>query len=182
MFTSDNGPSFTTDYRFWGSCGGFRGIKRSLNEGGIRVPMLVRWPGRVKADSVCKLPFAGYDVMATAADLASAEAPDGADGLSFLPALLGRPQKKHPFLFWETHERDTAQAVRMGRWKLIRSRRKAKWGPYLYDLENDPAEKKNLASKKPALVADMIAVMNREHSPSAVGKWRLPADWLKDEP
>ena len=180
MFTSDNGPSFTTSYKFWGSCGRFQGIKRSLHEGGIRVPMIVRWPGTIAPGTTCESPFAGYDFLATAADLAEVKQPPATDGVSFLPSLLGREQKGHDYLYWESHERNTLVAVRMGKWKLIRDKRKTKWGPYLFDLEKDPGESKNLAKSNPKVVKKLLAIMRKEHTPSAVKKWQLPAAWLKD--
>jgi uncharacterized sulfatase len=179
MFTSDNGPSFTTSYKFWGSCGGLSGIKRSLNEGGIRVPMIVRWPGKTKPDSTCELPFTGYDFLATAADLAGAKPPEKTDGVSFLPSILGREQTGHEYLYWESHERNKLQAVRMGKWKFIRDAKRAQWGPYLYDLEADPGERKNLAKANPDMVQKLVTIMRKEHTPSAVKGWQLPAGWLK---
>jgi len=180
LFTSDNGPSFTTSYKFWGSCGGLSGIKRSLNEGGIRVPMIVRWPGRIKPRTTCSEPFAGYDFLATAASLAGVEPPK-TDGVSFLPALLGKKQTPHEFLYWESHERNKLVAVRKGKWKLIRDWRKKKWGPYLYDLEKDPGERKNRANVEPEIVSKLAAIVRREHTPSREKNWQLPVEWVKNE-
>ena len=179
MFTSDNGPAFQADIQFFRSTGRFRGIKRSLNEGGIRVPMIARWPGKIKAGAVCNTPFAGYDFMTTAADIAGTTPPEHTDGISFLPTLVGKAQTPHEYLYWESHENDKIQAVRMGKWKFIRSMRLEKWGPCLFDLEKDPREKKNLAKSNPDIVKEMLSIMDREHQPSPVKQWQLPAGWLK---
>src|SRR5262249_16801590 len=106
---------------FFQSAGSLRGIKRDLYEGGIRVPMIVRWPGQIPAGSVSDQPWAFWDFLPTAADIAGAPPPPRIDGISMLPAFTGRKQtNQHEFFYWEIHENDSKQAVRMGDWKAIR--------------------------------------------------------------
>lgn len=150
IFTSDNGPHNESHHnlaRFKPS-GPLSGIKRSLHDGGIRVPMIAWWPGHVAAGMTSD--HVGYfgDWMATAAELAGAKMPDGCDSISFAPTLLGRSEKQqeHEFLYWEFHEGGFQQAaLYQGRWKGIR-----RGGPdapvELYDLRTDVAEKTNVAT------------------------------------
>ena len=131
FFSSDNGPHKEggVDPKFFQSAGPLRGIKRDLYEGGIRVPLIVRWPGKIKPGTVSDRVSAFWDFLPTAAEIAQAKAPEQLDGLSLLPALLGKPQtNQHDFLYWEFHERGFQQAVRMGDWKAVRltSRRAAR--------------------------------------------------------
>jgi arylsulfatase A-like enzyme len=173
FFTSDNGPHREggNDPDFNDSNGPLRGIKRDLYEGGIRVPMIVRWPGRIRAGSVSE--HAGYfpDFLPTAAQLAGVESPAGIDGISFLPALTGRgTQARHDALYWEFYERGGSQAVRMGDWKAVRK----PWGGpaiELYNLREDPGETRDVAASHPEVVAAARAAMERAHVPSPL--WRV---------
>ena len=149
FFSSDNGPHREggADPAFFDSNGPLRGIKRDLYEGGIRVPMIVRWPGKVKPGGVSD--HAGYfaDFLPTAAELAGVDCPAGLDGISVAPTLLGRPQKAHEALYWEFRG---SQAVRMGRFKAVRKRLD---GPIeLYDLQKDVGEEQDVAAGQPAVV------------------------------
>lgn len=154
FFTSDNGPHKEggNDPRFFNSGGGLRGIKRDLYEGGIREPMIVRWPGHVRAGGVSDLPWAFWDFLPTCAELAASTPPDGIDGISVVPTLLGRgEQKTHAYLYWEFHEGGSKQAVRFGDWKAVRLRPS---GPVeLYDLRADVGEQQNVAGQHPDVVA-----------------------------
>ncbi len=153
FFTSDNGPHREggVDPAFHASAGPWRGIKRDLYEGGIRVPMIVRWPGRVRPGTVSDFPWAFWDFLPTAAAIAGAKPPPGLDGQSVLPVLLGKEAKPHEFFYWEFHERGSHQAVRRGDWKAVRL---APGAPLeLYDLKRDPAETNNVAAANPAVVA-----------------------------
>jgi arylsulfatase A-like enzyme len=156
MFSSDNGPHKEggIDPQFFQSGGPLRGIKRDLYEGGIRVPLIVRWPARIKPGTVNNQPWAFWDFLPTAADMAQAKLPekDTLDGRSMLPALLGQPTTNaHEFLYWEFHERGFQQAARMGDWKAVRP---AAGAPLeLYNLQTDPAEKDSVAEKNPQVVA-----------------------------
>jgi len=144
FFTSDNGAARRFD-GVHNSCGDMTGHKRSMNEGGIRVPMVVRWPGKIAAGSASDLPWYFPDVMPTLAELAgvSHEVPEDIDGISIVPTLLGRgQQKKHEFLFWSA---GSTRAVRVGTWKGIGQPGKIR----LYDLSQDIGEKVDLAGKYP---------------------------------
>mgnify|MGYP001003730012 CR=1 FL=1 len=153
LFTSDNGPHKEggAEPSFFQSSGGLRGSKRALHEGGIRVPMLVRWPKHVPAGMTSDQIWAFWDLLPTLADLVGAQAPGGLDGVSVLPALLGDEVKERPPLYWEFHEGGFKQAVRMGDWKAVRLKL---GGPIeLYDLKTDRAEAKNVAVDHADVVA-----------------------------
>jgi arylsulfatase A-like enzyme len=152
FFSSDNGPHREggADPDFHDSNGPLRGIKRDLYEGGIRVPMIVRWPGRVKSGAESSQVWSHSDLLPTAAEIAGVKAPMKIDGISMLPALLGNKQKDHAFLYWEFHERGFKQAVRMGDWKALRRAPDASLE--LYDLKTDIAEQKDLKDKHPEIV------------------------------
>ena len=167
FFTSDNGPHKEggVDPKFFHSSGGLRGIKRDLYEGGIRVPLIVRWPGRIQAGSVNHDPWAFWDFLPTAAELAKAKLTEKVDGISLLPTLLGKPQTNHhEFLYWEFHERGFQQAVRMGDWKAVRPQ--AGEPLELYNLATDPGEKSNAAAANPAVVAKIEDYLKQARSPS----------------
>src|SRR5947209_495772 len=123
IFASDNGPHKEggVNPKFFQSSGPLRGIKRDLYEGGIRVPMIVRWLGHTPTNKVSDTVWAFWDFLPTAAGIAHTNAPAGIDGISMLPAILGKVQtNQHQFLYWEFHERGFQQAVRMGDWKAVR--------------------------------------------------------------
>jgi len=153
FFSSDNGPHKEGghDPRFFQSGGPLTGIKRDLYEGGVRVPMIARWPAHIAAGSASDRVWTFWDFLPTAAELSGAMAPAGLDGISVLPTFLGKgEQKQHDFLYWEFHERGFQQAVRMGDWKAVRSA----WGEplELYDLRTDLAEKHNVAGRHAEIV------------------------------
>jgi arylsulfatase A len=152
LFTSDNGPHREggADPVFFESAGPLRGMKRDLYEGGIRVPMIARWPGRVPAARVSDHVWSHWDVLPTLAELAGAEAPDGIDGVSVVRALRGEAQPTHEFLYWEFHERGFDQAVRHGDWKAVR--RGAGTPLELYHLPSDVGEQRNVAAGHPDVV------------------------------
>ncbi len=161
IFTSDNGPHNESNHdlsRFQPS-GPFSGIKRSLTDGGIRVPTVAWWPGTIAAGQDSDHPAYFGDWMATAAELAGVEPPTELDSISFAPTLLGRheAQSKHEFLYWEFHERGFKQAaLYQGRWKGIR-RKMPQPGErgelVLFDLQTDLAEKHDIAADHPEIVA-----------------------------
>ena len=154
IFSSDNGPHQEGGNKaaFFASSGPFRGIKRSLADGGIRVPTIVRWTGTAKPGTVSDHVWAFWDFLPTACDLAGVDTPKGLDGISFAPSITGKgEQKTHEFLYWEFHEGATAQAVRFGNWKAIRS---APGKPLeLFDVVRDQGEKVDVASEHPEVVA-----------------------------
>ncbi|MEN8132100.1 MAG: arylsulfatase [Pseudomonadota bacterium] len=183
IFTSDNGPTSAggSDLAFFNSAGGFRGGKRKLTEGGIRVPTLARWPGVIKAESVSDHVSAFWDVMPTFADLAGITPPEGIDGVSFAPTLTGDGiQKRHESLYWEYHDnrgRGSAQAVRMGDWKGIRKLRAGRSmssdAPIqLYDLTSDPSETIDVADDHPHIVERIAAIM-ATRTPSDHALWNF---------
>ncbi len=173
MFTSDNGPTYDrlggSDSDFFESAGPFRGLKGSAYEGGIRVPMIARWPGKIEPGAVTDHLSAFWDVMPTVAEVAGAQAPDDTDGISFLPTLLGtEEQKPHEFLLWEFHGYGGQQAVRIDRFKGIRTKcYQNPDGPMeLYDLKNDIGETTNVAADHPEIVEKMDRLLRDEHTDS----------------
>lgn len=173
IFTSDNGPHVEggADPEFFNSGGGFRGVKRDLYEGGIRVPFLARWPGVIRAGSTNPYLGAFWDLLPTFSDLGGTSIPKGIDGLSFVNALTGKKkQKAHDFLYWEFHEQGGKQAVRQGKWKgVLLNAIDNQNGPLeLYDLSVDPAETTNLASKYPDKAKELLELMHRSHTSSSV--------------
>jgi arylsulfatase A-like enzyme len=170
MFSSDNGPhrEGQNDPDFFDSNGAYRGIKRDLYEGGIRVPFIVRWPGKIEAGQVSHHISAFWDLLPTACELAGLETMEQPDGISFLPTLLGKPQTEHPYLYWEFFEQGGKQAVRAGKWKAVRLKvNQNPSGPLeLYDLEQDPGEERNIAAEYPDVADDMAALLNKARTPS----------------
>jgi len=172
FFSSDNGPHKEggVDPDFFKASGPLRGIKRDMYEGGMRVPMMVRWPGKIKAGAVSDQVWAFWDFLPTAAEIAGVPPPEKIDGISMLPALLGKPQtNQHPFLYWEFHEKGSKQAVRMGDWKAIR----LEIGKplELYDLKNDLHEDHNVAHAHPDVIAQIEKYLETARTDSA--RWPL---------
>ncbi len=179
VFTSDNGPHNESHHdlsRFQPS-GPFSGIKRSLTDGGIRVPFIVRWKGRVKAGRTSEHVGSLADWFATAAQLAEAQADIPGDSVSFVPELLEKPQPGHAFLYWEFHEREFTQAaLYQGRWKGIRSG--APDAPVaVFDQQTDPAETNNVAGQQPEIAAKLSDYLKTARSDSP--DW--PAVWKKEK-
>jgi arylsulfatase A-like enzyme len=158
IFASDNGgPGSEIADRF-GSLAGLRGAKGQLWEGGIRVPLLARWPGRIPVGRTCDFPTAFWDFLPTAAELAGAPLPANLDGVSLVPVLHGQEQPSRPPLYWEQGSGDRlAQAVRVGPWKGYRPA--ARRPVQLYDLRSDPAETKDVAAEHPQTVGQIEAIM-----------------------
>jgi arylsulfatase A-like enzyme len=166
FFTSDNGPHHEggSNPEFFQSSGPLKGIKRDLYEGGIRVPMLARCPGKIPAGGVSNQVWAFWDFLPTAADLGGGQAPEGIDGLSMVPALLGGKAPEHEFLYWEFHEGGFKQAVRMGQWKAVRL---APGQPLeLYHLGVDPGEKHNIAAEQPEAIAKIEEYLKQARTES----------------
>jgi arylsulfatase A-like enzyme len=165
IFTSDNGPQDRSeggyDQTLFDSNGPFRGLKRELYEGGIRVPLVVRWPGRVRAGAVSVYVTTLCDLMPTAAALAGARESFKTDGVSLLPLLLGGRAPRREFLYWEFHEGGFAQAVRAGDWKAVR--KGLNGAVELYDLRNDVGETHDVAARHPEIVRRVEGIMRREH-------------------
>ncbi len=176
FFSSDNGPHQEggADPRFFQSSGPLRGFKRDLYEGGIRVPMLVRWPGVIRPGGRTEHVSAFWDFYPTCLELAGLEADKGLDGISFLPVLVGEEtgQKEHAYLYWELHEAGGIQAIRTGRWKAIRQNLAlAPDGRLeLYDLKRDPAESRDVSEKHPDVVKELRPLFDTART-EAKGYW-----------
>jgi arylsulfatase A-like enzyme len=172
FFTSDNGPHLEggADPDYFNSNGPLRGYKRDMYEGGIRTPMIVKWPGKVREGSVSDLVSAFWDIMPTLAEITGTEAQEGIDGISFLSELLGKKQKKHEYLYWEFHEQGGKTAVRMGDWKAIKLNidKIPQGGTELYNLASDVGETTNLSVSNPEIVKKMEELMKQAHKPSEV--------------
>ncbi len=166
LFTSDNGPHREggADPEFFNSSGGLRGVKRDLYEGGIRVPMIVRWPGTVPAGQTSVDPWAHWDILPTLVDLAGGKAPGNIDGKSMVRMLRGQSQPAHPPFYWEFHERGFQQAVRMGQWKAVRLKPGAPLE--LYDLGKDEREEHDVAAAHAAIVKKIEAYLETARTPS----------------
>jgi len=166
FFTSDNGTASDqaqVDYEFFNSVGPLRGLKGSVYEGGLRVPLIARWPGRIEPGRTSDLLTAHYDVPPTLAAIAGAGWPKTTDGVSFLPTLLGQDdqQRAHEYLFWDFAGYGGQLAVRSGKWKGIkRELVKNPDAPLeLYDLENDIGEQANVAEQFPEIAGRIENIM-----------------------
>jgi uncharacterized sulfatase len=162
LFTSDNGPHQEGGHQleFFDSNGPLRGYKRDLYEGGIRVPMIAWWPGQIEPGSVSDHVSAFWDFLPTACELAGIDPPDGIDGISFVPELLGKEQAKHEYLYWQYRGKE---AVRKGPWKAVRL------GPEkpieLYRLDTDLGEQHDVAKEHPDAAAELEKLMQEARSP-----------------
>jgi arylsulfatase len=179
LFTSDNGPTYDrlggSDSDFFQSAGILRGHKGSVYEGGIRVPLIAHWPGRIGAGRTADLPAAFYDLLPTLVEIGGGRSDHPSDGVSLVPTLTGRGrQRRHEFLFWDFNGYGGQQAVRLGNWKGIRRQiGKGNRQLELYDLARDPAEQHDVAAAHPALVRKIEKIMAANHEPSAL--FPLPA-------
>lgn len=177
VFTSDNGPHREggNDPEFFNSSGGFKGIKRSLYEGGIREPMIAYWPEKIQKGRRTQQTGAFWDFLPTFAELIKQPVPAFIDGVSILPTLLSKgKQKQHQFLYWEFHEDGGRQAVRKGKWKGVRNKadtESSKWE--LYNLETDPQESKDLATMQPLIIQQLQEITRQSHRPSDVSTWNF---------
>lgn len=185
IFSSDNGPHEEggADPTFFNRDGVLKGLKRSCHEGGIRVPFIVRWPGKVKAGVKTDQPIAFWDIMPTFCDIIGEKkyaekyrnprlgTADYFDGISFLPTLRGKAKKQvqHDHLYWEFNETDQI-AVRRGDWKLIVKSGK----PELYNLASDIHEDRNVAAEHPDVVDNLVRIVYREHRDNDNFKVTLP--------
>jgi arylsulfatase A-like enzyme len=168
IFTSDNGPHTEggADPEFFNSNANFRGMKRDLYEGGIRVPLVAWWPGKIKPGTTSNHVFAFWDFLPTACEIAQITTPENIDGLSYLPELLGNEQKAHDYLYWEFHEEGGKQAVRMGDWKAVRLNmgNNPDAPSELYNLAKDEDEQNNVAPDHPEIIQQMAEIMAKEHT------------------
>ncbi|WP_018474803.1 arylsulfatase [Echinicola pacifica] len=186
IFSSDNGPTFNggVDAVYFESTAGLRGLKMDLYEGGIRMPMIARWPGKVAPGSTTDHISVQYDVMATLADLTEQQVKGQTDGLSFLPAMLQEEdQPNHEFLYFEYPEKGGQLAVRMGKWKGVKTDLKKNPGKEweLFDLDADPAEQMDLASKNPEVIKQLDDIVKREHESPAFDQWNFVDKMLESK-
>ena len=170
IFTSDNGPTSAGggDAPWFDSAHPFKNepawVKATLREGGIRVPMVVTWEGKIKPNTQSDHPCASWDIMATVCELANIEAPEN-DGISFVPELLGKKQREHEYLYWEYPEGGGSKTIRMGKWKglILNIRSEGEEDMMLFDLGTDPREQNNVASEYPDIVKTMRRTMEKAH-------------------
>jgi arylsulfatase A-like enzyme len=177
VFASDNGTHVeggrrAKDVNFFESSGPYRGVKRDLYEGGIRMPFIAYWPGRIEAGTENHFLGAFWDVMPTFLELAGvAELPQNIDGVSFASTLFGQEaEKKHDYLYWEFYEGGGKQAVRKDNWKAVRLNvnKNPDAAIELYNLAKDPGEQNNLAGAHPEIVAEMRSIMEEAHTESPI--------------
>ncbi len=171
FFTSDNGPHREGghDPDFWNCNGPLRGIKRDLYEGGIRVPLLVSWPGKIEAGVMSDHISAFWDMLPTFCEVAGVTTPNGLDGISMMPGFLGQSQPQHDYLYWEFFRRGGSQAIRLGNFKGIRKNvSKNPNAPLeLYDLSVDLSESQDVAAEHPKVVQNMKKHLANAHVESA---------------
>lgn len=182
IFSSDNGPTYAggVDPDWFESAHPFRSSygfgKGFLAEGGIRVPFLATWPAVIEAGSLYNHPSASYDILPTIAEILGISIPKNLSGISILPELTGKPQSKHPFMYWEFTENDGQMAVRVGDLKGIRKGMNSgnlEWE--VYDLVNDPTESKNIAKQNVKLIQKINKIVEKEHVPATNPKWQFKA-------
>lgn len=168
VFTSDNGPTFNggVDTKFFNSAGNLRGKKMSLYEGGFRVPFIAWNPSRFGSGKTVETPYTTYDTMASLSELAGLKRPR-TDGISYVAALTGQPEKMREHIYFEYPESSAMQAVIFGNMKVIRPNLKKDPDLFeIYDLATDPSESKNLVSTRPEWVARAKKVFEKEHRPN----------------
>ncbi len=185
IFTSDNGGAFGevnkefdftpgrmggTDYVFFNSTAHFKAFKGSVYEGGLRVPFIARWPGKIKAGTTSNLPAVFYDVLPTLAQIAGAKPLQNLDGINLAATLFSNgTQPKREFLFWDFGGYGGQQAVRLGDWKAVRRNlHRGNTKIELYNLAEDVGEKIDVAAQHPDLVRRIEKIMTAQHSPSAI--------------
>ena len=172
IFTSDNGPHMSGghDHTFFNSNGPLRGVKGHLYEGGIRVPFIASWPGKIEANTVSDHTSAFWDYYPTLMEITGVDIPENIDGISYLPTLINEHenQKKHEYLYWAKSNSRTQLAVRYKNWKLVKYRSRGVWGYLrrtewqLFDLEQDLGEENNVAKLYPDIVKEIVQLLERK--------------------
>jgi len=183
IFTSDNGPTYNggTDSPWFDSAGPFRSEygrgKGFLYEGGIRVPMIASWPGKIKTGTTTDHISAFWDVMPTLFDIAGIKKPKDIDGISFFNVMTSNnKQKEHEYLYWEYPEYNGQVAVRMGKWKILwKEIKKGNKKVELYNLEDDLAEQNDIAAEHPEIVEKLYEIIKKEHSTPEIERFRIDA-------
>lgn len=175
IFASDNGCAGGALLEQFNGSGPLRGRKSTLYEGGLRVPMIARWPGMVAQGTVSDHPSGFQDMMPTFAELAGVSVPEPTDGISMAPTLLGKgEQKQHEYLYWELR---ADRAVRMGNWKAVRT----KAGLELFNLHDDMSEASNIAAKHPEIVRKISTIIETAHRDSPFFNWSYTGPVPQDE-
>jgi len=177
LFSSDNGPTPAggADPNFFDGNGIYKGIKRDLYEGGIRAPLIARWPGTIEAGSQSDHISAHWDMMDTFAELAGTQAPKEHTGISFVPTLKGQDaQGAHEYLYWEFYERGGKQAIRKGDWKAVRlDRHKSPNTPWeIYNLAKDPGESNNLGNLNSELQKEFNRIARQARTDNEFFRWK----------
>jgi arylsulfatase len=181
IFTSDNGPVTTGGAvsDFFGNAKPFNQsgdrLKGSVYEGGIHVPLIISWPAKTRKPQVSDLVCAAWDIFPTICDISGSECPEGLDGISILPEIMGKGnQAKHEFLYWEYPEKRGQQAVRLNNWKGIRdSTRDGNLKIRLFDLVNDPEENIDLSGKFPEIMTRIEEIMLKEHQKPEIQRFDI---------
>lgn len=180
IFSSDNGPTYLggVDTDLFNSAGPFREgagyTKGNVYEGGIRVPMVAHWPGKIQPGTTSDHISAFYDVLPTLCEVAGTDVPEDTDGISFLPAMLGEEQPKHEYLYWEFPSYGGQQAVRMGPWKGMRLNIfRGNMDIQLFNLEEDIQEENNVAAEHPEIVREIETIMEEAHVPAPLDRFKI---------
>jgi arylsulfatase A-like enzyme len=181
IFTSDNGTTHLgkeADYTFFNSVGSLRGLKGSVYEGGLRVPLVARWPGHIKPGSLSEHACAFWNMLPTLCDVAGVKPPSNIDGVSILPSLTGQgTQQKQEYLYWEFPSYGGQQAVRLvdwkgGDWKGVRTKMsKGNRKIQLFNLADDIGEKNDVAKEHPDIVKKITKIMKTARTPASVAGW-----------
>ncbi len=179
MLSSDNGPHGEGghDPKFWDSNGPLRGKKRDLYDGGIRVPLLARWPGRIAPGTVSEHISAHWDMLPTWCEIAGVAVPDelAVDGISMVPELTGEGvQRAHGYLYWEFYEGSGKRALRLGQWKVVQNGLHEHEDPpiELYDITRDPGEATDVAGEHPDVIARARKLFAAATTPSPTWRFR----------
>ena len=180
IFSSDNGPTYLggVDFEYFKSSepftNGYGRTKGFVYEGGIRIPLIASWPDHIKPGSTSDHISAFYDLMPTISDLSGIDPPEGIDGISFKPILLGEEQQPHEFLYWEFPSYKGQQAVRIGKWKGIRKNIfEGNMDVELYNLEEDIQEVQDVSAAHPEIIKEILNIMKQEHQPSLNEKFQF---------
>ena len=182
IFSSDNGPTYTggADTPFFDSAKPFKTEygwgKGFVHEGGIRVPMIAAWEGKIQAGTTSDHISAFYDLLPTVCDIIDVDVPVPTDGISFLPALLGKEQQAHDYLYWEFPAYKGQQALRMGKWKAIRQNiQEGNLEIELYNLEEDIQELNNVAEQHPEIISQVEEIFKTAHVPATIPRFKMAA-------
>ena len=177
LFSSDNGPTFAggVDAAYFNSAGGLRGLKMDVYEGGIRIPFIAYWKGKIQPGSVSNLVSGHWDMYNTFAEL-SEQSQRSPDGISILPELLGeKGQQQHDYIYFEYPEKRGQIALRMGDWKGVKTEMKihpnTPWE--LYNLKEDPQEQNNLATQFPEIIAQIDSLQRIAHRHPHIREWEF---------